>query len=133
MSGEKVYRFERIRFLDKEPYHYSKTFIPQKICPDFDYNILIKKSLINVLEKKYNLMIYKVRRILEAGIASREESELFKIKIGSPILTFYNTAFLKNGTPVEYTLNKIRGDMSKFEIEISLDGVENIKHDIKNN
>jgi len=133
LSREKVYRLERIRFLDDEPYHYSKTFIPQKICPDFDYNILIKKSLINVLEKKYRLKIYKVRRLLEAGIASKEESDLFKIKIGSPILTFYNTAFLKKGTPIEYTLNKIRGDMSKFEIEISLDGVEDIRHNIRNN
>ncbi|MCD4669308.1 MAG: GntR family transcriptional regulator [Actinomycetia bacterium] len=133
LSRGKVYRFERIRFLDDEPYHYSETFIPQKICPDFDHNILIDKSLIDVLEKNYKLKIYKLRRVLEADIASREESELFKIKIGSPILTFYNTAFLKNGTPIEYTLNKIRGDMSKFEIEISLEGVENIRHDIKNN
>lgn len=133
LPKEKVYRFERIRFLDKEPYHYSKTFIPQKICPDFDHNLLIERSLINVLGKNYKLKIYKVRRVLEAGIASREESELFKIKMGSPILTFYNTAFLKKGTPIEYTLNKIRGDMSKFEIEISLEGVEDIRHDIKNN
>ena len=70
---------------------------------------------------------------MESGIASREESELFKLKVGSPILTFCNTSFLKKGTPVEYTLNKIRGDMSKFKIEINLEGVKDIGHDIKNN
>ena len=31
LPREKVYRFERIRFLDNEPYHYSETFIPKKI------------------------------------------------------------------------------------------------------
>ena len=133
LSREKVYRFERIRSLDDEPYHYSETFIPQRICPDFNHNLLIEGSLISVLDENYKLKIYKVRRILEASVASREESELFKIKVGSPILTFYNTAFLKKGTPVEYTLNKIRGDMSKFKIDISLEGVEDIRHDIKNN
>ena len=133
LPQEKVYRFERIRFLDDEPYHYSKTFIPQKICPDFNHNLLIEESLISVLDESYNLKIYKVKRILEASVASREESGLFNIKVGSPILTFYNTAFLKKGTPVEYTLNKIRGDMSKFKIEISLEGVDDIKHDINNN
>lgn len=132
LPKEKVYRFERIRFLDNEPYHYSKTFMTEKICPNFDYNLLIKESLIKVLEQNYGLKIYRVRRVLEAGIASIEDSKLFKIKIGAPILTFYNTAFLKEGTPIEYTLNKIRGDMSKFEIEISLEGVKDIKHNIKN-
>ncbi len=107
--------------------------MPQKVCPDFDYKLLIKKSFIKALEENYGLKIYKIRRILEASIASIEDSKLFKIKIGSPILTFYNTAFLKEGTPIEYTLNKIRGDMSKFKIEISLDGVEDIKHKIKSN
>ena len=62
-----------------------------------------------------------------------EDSKLFKIKIGVPILAFYNTTFLKDETPIEYTLNKIRGDMSKFDIEISLEGVEDIKHSIKGN
>jgi GntR family transcriptional regulator len=132
LPKEKVYRFERIRFLDNEPYHYSKTFMPQKTCPNFDYNLLIKKSLIKVLEENYKLKIYRVRRVLEASIASMEDSKLFKVKIGAPILTFYNTAFLKEGTPIEYTLNKIRGDMSKFDIEISLEGVKDIKHNIRN-
>ncbi len=133
LPKEKVYRFERIRFLDNEPYHYSKTFMPQKICKNFNYNLLIKQSLIKVLEQNYGLKIYKVRRVLEAGIASMEDSKLFKIKIGAPILAFYNTAFLEDETPIEYTLNKIRGDISKFDIEISLEGVEDIKHNIKNN
>ena len=42
LPKEKVYRFERIRFLDNEPYHYSKIFMSQKIYPNFDYNLLIK-------------------------------------------------------------------------------------------
>ena len=55
-----------------------------------------------MLKQNYGLKIYRVRRVLEAGIASMEDSKLFKIKIGAPILTFYNTAFLKDETPIEY-------------------------------
>ena len=43
----------------------------------------------------------------------------------------WSTAFLKDETPIKYILNKIRGDMSEFKIEINLDGVEDIMHDIK--
>ena len=74
-----------------------------------------------------------MKRILQASIATVEDAKLFKVKIGSPILTFFNTAFIKDGTAIEYTLNKIRGDMSKFEIEINLEKVEDLSHIINKN
>ncbi|PKM48925.1 MAG: hypothetical protein CVV02_18225, partial [Firmicutes bacterium HGW-Firmicutes-7] len=132
-ENEEIFRFERLRYIDEEPYHFSRTSIPEKICPNFDPKFLIDNSLIQVLENKYDLKIYKVKRILQANVATVEDSKLFKIKIGSPILTFFNTAFIKDGTPIEYTLNKIRGDMSKFEIEISLEKVEDMSHIINKN
>ncbi len=128
--GDKVFDFERLRFIDGEPYHYSKTFMPQKRCPEFNYKLLIEKSLFKLLEE-YGLKIYRVKRVLEASVASMEESKLFKIKIGSPILTFYNTAYINDGTPIEYTTNKIRGDMSKFNIEISMEKIEDLSYEVK--
>lgn len=132
-ENEGVVKFERLRYIDNEPYHFSRTFMPEKICPDFKEEFLIDNSLIQVLEKKYGLKIYKVKRILQASVATIEDSKLFEIKIGSPILTFFNTAYIKDGTAIEYTLNKIRGDMSKFEIEISSEKVEDMSHIINKN
>jgi GntR family transcriptional regulator len=129
-SSDRIFRVERLRFIDDQPYHYSFTAISQKLCPDFNAELLINDSMINVLDKNYGLKIYRVKRILEATIATQQDSKLFKTRIGAPVLLFYNTAFLKDGTPVEYTLNKIRGDISKFQIEISLDKVEGIAHNI---
>ena len=43
----------------------------------------------------------------------------------------WSTAFLEKGTLIEYTQNKIRKDMSKFKIEINLDGTDDIRHDVK--
>ncbi|MBM3700201.1 MAG: GntR family transcriptional regulator [Actinobacteria bacterium] len=129
-SKDKVYRFERLRFIEDEPYHYSFSSIPQKLCPGFNAEFLIKESMINMLDKHYGLRIYRLKRILEATIATPYDSKLFNTKVGSPVLLFYNTAFLKDNTPVEYTLNKIRGDMSRFEIDINLDRIEDITHRI---
>jgi GntR family transcriptional regulator len=129
-SKDKIYRIERLRFIEDEPYHYSLTSISQRLCPGFDANLLIKDSLINVLDKSYGLKIYKLKRILEAAVATPQDAKLFNTKSGTPILLFYNTALLKDGTAIEYSLNKIRGDMSKFQIEISLDRVEEVSHKI---
>jgi len=126
VEGENVFNIKRLRFIDGEPYHYSDIFLPVKIYPDFKPGFLENESLINVLETKYGLKIYRLKRVFFPTIANVQEVNLFKIKIGSPMLTFSNTAFLKDSTPIEYTINIIRGDMSKFEINISLDKVEDI-------
>lgn len=129
-ANDKVFKIERLRYLEGEPYHYSMTSIPQKLCSNFDANLLVKESLINVLDKYYNLKIYKLNRVLEATIATPQEAKLFNIKVGAPILSFYNTALLNDGQPIEFSLNKIRGDMAKFHIEISMDKVEDISQTI---
>ena len=125
---EAVIFFKRLRFIDGVAYHYSETSIPRKICPNLDSKLLVNDSLINVLTKDYALNIYKVKRVLFASIAGIKESKLLNIQVGSPIFSFYNTAYLKDSTAVEYSLNKIRGDISKFEINITRDKVENVAY-----
>lgn len=129
-SSDKIFKVERLRYMEDEPYHYSITSIPRKLCSNFDVNLMINDSLIHVMDKYYGLKIYKLKRVLESTIASPQEAKLFGIKVGSPILLFYNTALSENGTPIEFSLNKIRGDMAKFQIEISVDKVEDISQTI---
>lgn len=55
LTGDKVYIFERVGFINNEPYQYSKTYFPEKFCPNFDrfYKNLIDKSFYKILEEKY--------------------------------------------------------------------------------
>lgn len=115
---EKVLSFERLRFIDKEPYQYSNSFIPTKFIPEFDLNLVASRSLYEVLESEFSLKINKITRIVEAGIASAIDSSMFKIKEGSPILAFENIAYINNNRPIEFSYNRIRGDLSKFQIDI---------------
>ena len=116
---EEVLHFERLRFIDDEPYQYSNSFIPRKIVPDFDLNLIINRSLYEVLEYDFNLKINKITRIVEASIASALDAKMFIIKEGYPILAFENIAYLDENKPMEFSYNRIRGDLSKFQIDIS--------------
>jgi len=115
---EEVLSFERLRFIDKEPYQYSNSFIPIKFVPGFDLNLITDRSLYEVLEGEFDLKINKITRIVEAGIASALDSKMFRTKEGSPILAFENIAYVNKNEPIEFSYNRIRGDLSKFQIDI---------------
>lgn len=117
-ENENVIRIERLRFVDKQAYHYSKVYLPEKFFKDFDKNLLINKSLYNIVWENYNYKINKINRRIEAGVTSPNDSKLLKVKNGAPILFFENLAYLENDDPIEYSINKIRGDMAKFEVEV---------------
>jgi GntR family transcriptional regulator len=117
-EGEEVLGFERLRLIDNEPYQYSKSFIPEKLVPDFDLDIITGRSLYEVLENKYRLKINKITRVVEAEIASALDSKMFKVKEGFPILAFQNIAYINKNEPIEFSYNRIRGDLSKFQIDI---------------
>jgi GntR family transcriptional regulator len=117
--GQEVLNFERLRSIDEEPYQYSKIYMPKEPIPDFDPNLLINKSLYEILEHEFGLKINKITRIIEASIASALDAKMFKIKEGYPILAFENIAYLDDGNPIEFSYNRIRGDLSKFQIDIS--------------
>jgi GntR family transcriptional regulator len=117
-DDENVIRIERLRFVDKEAYHYSKIYLPEKFFKDVDKNLLTNKSLYSVIVENYNYKINKINRRIEAGIASEADSKLLNVKSGAPILFFENFTFSENDIPIEYSINKIRGDMAKFEVEL---------------
>lgn len=127
-STDEVFIIERLRFIGSEPYQHTMTYIPEKIFPNFDYRDLINGSLYKLFEEKYGLRIYRIRRIIEADIASTKDIELFKLKKCSSIMSFRNITYIKNNIPVEFSFNRIRGDRTRFEIELSSERVEELVH-----
>lgn len=117
-DNDNVLRIERLRFVNKESFHYSKIYVPEKLFKNFDKNLLIDKSLYSIILENYNYKIDKINKRIEASVASEDDSKLLKIKIGTPVLFFENLTFSENDMPIEYSVNKIRGDMAKFEVEV---------------
>ena len=117
-NDEDVIRIERLRFVDKKAYHYSKVYIPEKFFKNLDKNLLTDKSLYSIIWENYNYKINKINKRIEASVASEADSKLLKVKSGAPILAFENLTFIENDVPIEYSINRIRGDMAKFDVEV---------------
>lgn len=113
-----VIQISRLRFANDEPNVFVVTYIPYNKCSGLVSEDLENCSLYEILEKKYNLKISNVTRVLESTIAGEYEAKLLKIDKGAPIQFFESIAYLENGTPIEYSLAKYRGDRNKFTFEL---------------
>jgi len=113
-----VIQLTRLRFADEEPNVFVTTYLPYSKCPDIVKEDLHNSSLYEYLEKNYGLVIGRVVRTLEAISADEYEAELLAIEEGAPLQFFESIAYLEDGTAIEYSLAKYRGDRNKFTFEL---------------
>jgi GntR family transcriptional regulator len=53
---------------------------------------------------------------MEAVAADELEANLLHVRQGSPLLLIESTAYLEDGTPVEFFKARHRGDRTRFEV-----------------
>ena len=70
------------------------------------------------MEEKFGVVVHRVSRRLQVGLADEELSRLLAIPEGSPIYVVYTLSYTKNGMPVEYSIAKYRGDLNEFRIDL---------------
>ena len=116
--GSRVIELSRLRFANEEPIVFVTTYLPHALCQLILEKNLEADSLYELLEKECRLVISRAERSLESTLAGEFEANLLQIEKGAPIQYFESVAYLSNGTPVEYSLAKYRGDRNKFTFEL---------------
>lgn len=121
-SGSKVFKLSRLRYANNEPIVFVVTYLPFDRCPDILSKDFEANSMYEILEKEWGLLIARVQRSLESILAGEFEARLLEIEKGAPIQYFESIAYLSDGSPIEYSLAKYRGDRNKFTFEINRNG-----------
>jgi len=116
--GDKIFKIDRLRFVNDEPIVYVITYIPYNLCPALIDEDLANQSLYAIMEEKFNLKITSSRRTIEAVGSTEEIAALLDIEFGAPIFLLKSISYLANGAPAEYYEAKHRGDRIGFEVEI---------------
>lgn len=116
--GSEVIQLMRLRYADKEPNVFVTTYLPKEKCPGIIDEDMNSESLYNLLEDKYGLVISRATRTVEAILAGEYEAKLLHVEKGAPIQFFESIAYLSDGTPIEYSLAKYRGDRNKFTFDL---------------
>ena len=109
-----VWRFHRLRSVNGEPFLVETFSLPAAIAPEIDQFDLSERSVYDVLEHKYGVVIDVARLSLEAVAISEFEAELLLVPIGSPAMLERHLAFDTAGRPVDYGYDVYRGDRVRF-------------------
>jgi GntR family transcriptional regulator len=124
--ADKVYYTERLRLINDEPYHFTKSYLPVYLYDNLTADYFINNSIYEIIDKKYNQSIRRIIKIFESITTSFEDAKIFKTSSNFPLLFFINKTFNKENIPIEFSFNKIRGDLSKFRIELDVNKNKNL-------
>jgi GntR family transcriptional regulator len=119
VENENVFCLSRIYYADSEPINYTTTFLPYKYINGIEKHDFSRESLYEVIEKEYNIQIYRAERTIEAVIAHGEIAEYLDVNEGIPLLLFQCVTYgkiLGKEYPIETFKCSYRSDKFKFYI-----------------
>jgi len=118
-KGDQVYIIQRLRFVDEMPIMIQTSYIPIEYLPDLLNKNLEDKSLFGIILHDYGIEIHNASEVMRAVSVTRFEGEMLKISEYSPAFLLQRTTYLKNGAVFEYAKTIVRGDKSKFYVELN--------------
>ncbi len=108
------WRFHRLRSVNGEPLLVETFSLPAIMAPEMDKFDLSERSVYDVLETEYGVVVGHARLSLEAVAIGEFEAELLRVPIGSPAVLERHLAFDTSGRPVDYGYDVYRGDRVRF-------------------
>jgi len=115
--GEPVHAIERLRAVQDERILVSTNHIPASLCPGLERADLSTGSLYHLLRARYEVVIARGERRIEAVAAGPREARLLDIALASPLLRLTSVAYLPDGRPFEYSWAYQRGDRACIDVE----------------
>ncbi|MBS4761829.1 GntR family transcriptional regulator [Carnobacteriaceae bacterium zg-ZUI252] len=114
--GKKVYRIERLRLADNEPFMYEVSYLPVELFPKLTKKMIEKKPLYSVLNETYQQSIRLANEEFFAGVVSGDQAKILEISDYSPVFTIERTTFNHHNELIEYTQSIARGDKFRYHI-----------------
>ncbi|MCY6356526.1 GntR family transcriptional regulator [Clostridium sp. ZS2-4] len=118
MENEKVIELKRLRIVEEEPFGVEHVCIPYRLCEDLTREMLEGKSLYVVLKEKYGYCPESTKQTIEPIKVNEYKGELLNLENDDLALLVKGTAYLSDGTAMEYTKATFRCDKYKYEIRL---------------
>jgi len=116
--GDEVHFIERLRTADGEPLCIERAHIPVTLAPDLADHDLTDRSLYELLETAYGLVLDAGELTIDAGIADPAEADLLKLPRGGAVLLLQRRAFA-GGVCAELGVSTYRAD--RYQLRTALE------------
>ena len=114
-----VYRLHRLWSINQEPVMLEELLVPAQRFPGFDGFDLCQRSVYDVFEAEYGVVVVRARQSLEPVVATEYEAELLGVKAGFPLMLERRLGFDQNDEPVDSGKDLYRGDRFRFVTEFA--------------
>lgn len=116
-----VIRSVRIRRFGKVAGVVERVVQPAFMFPGLDelYRELQPETTYGLIERRYRILVVKVTERVTAVAASRKDSSLMKLKLGTPLLEIDRTAFALDGQIVEWRVSRCLTETHEYVVELT--------------
>lgn len=116
--GAGVHYIERLRTADGEPMAVERSHIAAEVAPDLLDQQLSDRSLYQLLEERYGVVLDSGEQSIEAGTVDARDADLLHLRPGSAVLLLQRRSFA-SGVPVELAVSTYRAD--RYQLHTALE------------
>jgi len=120
-ADELLQRSIRVRSLDRVPFSYLTTHVPESVAVTFSRQELASRPLLELLERA-GIKVERARQRIGAGLATPEVAQALDVRAGSPLIELVRVVCDQSGRAVEHLHALYRPDRYAFEMELVRSG-----------
>ena len=116
----------RVRAVDRVPFSYLTTHVPESVAVTFTRQELASRPLLELLERA-GVKVENARQRISAGLATPDVAQALDIRAGSPLIELMRVVFDQSGRAVEHLHALYRPDRYAFEMDLVRSGTSGTK------
>ena len=120
-ADELLQRSIRVRSLDRVPFSYLTTHVPESVAVTFSRQELASRPLLELLERA-GIKVERARQRIGAGLATPEVAQALDVRAGSPLIELVRVVCDQSGRAIEHLHALYRPDRYAFEMELVRSG-----------
>lgn len=114
---DRVYLLERLRLADEMIIAYDRSYIPEKLIPNFSKEMLKGGSLYKALEKYYGFVPNNAEETIEAISIEPADAAKMRLRSNSPQLLVKRVAYY-NDQKIEFNYRIVNSSIYKYKIKL---------------
>lgn len=111
-SGQQVVRVERLRLANDQPMALEISHLHPHCAAILQEDL--SQSLYRLLESRFGIRPRRADQVVGAKVAGVYEASLLNVEPGSALLVLERTAYVEDGSPIEFVESLYRADRYKY-------------------
>ncbi|MCM3569252.1 GntR family transcriptional regulator [Neobacillus mesonae] len=113
----KIFKIHRVKIENDVPIMLEYTYLPYEICPTLTTDDINNDLIYNILQKKYQVSLDKVKVFIKPYVVKDEEAERLQVESGTPVFKWERFTYTHQGDIVEYSTFIDRPDKTIYYTE----------------